>query len=113
MQRLARKRRELVDVILDRLLEILTEARKAENVGKLDELAMEMDRLVVHAVRYARHRSTGTKALNPLILGIDSARAAILDRRREILDSNTPFPQRAGEGPLEAVPRTVAAVNLR
>lgn len=111
MQRLARKRRELVDVILDRLTRILAEARQAKTVGDLDKLATELDRLVAHSVRYARHRSTGTKTMSALMLAIDSARAAISDRRRDVLDANTPLPARAGE-PADP-PRSIASAKAR
>lgn len=85
-QLFARKRRELVDQVLDRVLCILSEARGAKTVAEIDDLAMEIDGLVTHAVRHARKRTTGTKTMGALMLAIDSARAAIADRRRDILD---------------------------
>jgi hypothetical protein len=85
-QLFARKRRELVDQVLDRVLCILSEARGAKTVAVLDDLALEVDGLVTHAVRHARRRTTGTKTMGALMLAIDSARAAIADRRRDILD---------------------------
>jgi TRAP transporter TAXI family solute receptor len=85
-QHLVRKRRELIDVLLDRLLKILSEARQAKTVKELDDLAMELDRLVVMAVKYGRNRTTNARSMSALILGIDSARAAIADRRRDMLD---------------------------
>jgi TRAP-type uncharacterized transport system substrate-binding protein len=104
-QRVARKRRELLDVILDRLMEILGQARDGTSVTGLDELAMEIDGLVTHAVRYARHRTTDARAMTALTLAIDSARAAISDRRRSLLDrraglddpapADAPRPERA------------------
>ncbi|HEY8564400.1 MAG TPA: TAXI family TRAP transporter solute-binding subunit [Beijerinckiaceae bacterium] len=89
-QLFARKRRELVDEVLDRLLCILSEARGAKSVAALDELAAEIDGLVIHAVRYARHRTTGTRTLSALIMAIDSARAAIADQRRTMLAESAP-----------------------
>ena len=85
-QLFARKRRELVDQVLDRVLCILSEARGAKTVAEVDDLALEIDGLVTHAVRHARKRTTGTKTMGALMLAIDSARAAIADRRRDILD---------------------------
>jgi TRAP transporter TAXI family solute receptor len=85
-QQFARKRRELIDVLLDRLLKILGEARDATTVAQLNDLAVELERLVVLAVKYARNRTTNARSMSALILGIDSARAAIADRRRDILD---------------------------
>ena len=71
--------------MLDRLLCILSEARGAKTVAEIDDLALEIDGLVTHAVRHARKRTTGTKTMGALMLAIDSARAAIADRRRDIL----------------------------
>ena len=85
-QRFARKRRELVDVVLDRLMGILTEARECKSVAALDDLALEIDGLVTHAVRYARFRTTDTRTMSALMLAIEGARAAITDRRRDVLD---------------------------
>lgn len=83
-QRLRRKRRALVDVVLDRLMDILAEARDSTTVAALDERALEIDSLVLHAVRYARHRTTDTRTMSALILAIDSARSAVADRRRSL-----------------------------
>jgi TRAP-type uncharacterized transport system substrate-binding protein len=83
-QRIVRRRRELVDEILDRLMSLLGEARCATTTAELDGLAQEVDRLVVHAVRYARNRTTDTRTMSALILAIDSARAAIGDRRHDV-----------------------------
>jgi TRAP-type uncharacterized transport system substrate-binding protein len=85
-QLFVRKRRELVDQVLDRVLCILSEARAATSTATLDELAVEVDGLVTHAVRHARRRTTGTKTMSALIVAIDSARIAIADRRRDLLD---------------------------
>jgi TRAP-type uncharacterized transport system substrate-binding protein len=91
-----RKRRELVDEVLDRLMAILSEARETRDPAVLEGLAVEVDRLVTHAIRYARHRTTGTRTTTALILAIDSARAAIADRRAQV--------EGAGQGP-QARPR--------
>jgi len=90
-----RKRRELVDEVLDRLMGILSEARETSDPAVLDGLAVEVDRLVTHAVRYVRHRTTGTRTTTALVLAIDSARAAIADRRAKVtgLASSAPRAQ--------------------
>jgi NMT1-like family len=108
-QQFARKRRELIDVLLDRLLKILTEARKATQVGALDDLALELDRLVSLAVRYARNRTTNARAMSALILGIDSARAAIADRRRDILDEASGAAEKSVEPPPPSLAKTAQA----
>lgn len=98
MQRFARKRREVVDKVLDRLIDILGEARAATNAADLDNLSLEIDGLVVHAVRYARHHATGTRSMSALILALDSARAAIADCRRSLVGTpvEAPGPSPAG-----------------
>ena len=72
-QLFVRKRRELVDKVLDRLLCILSEARGAKAVDQLDELSIEIDGLVTHAVRHARRRTTNTRTMTALLMAIDSA----------------------------------------
>ncbi|HEX8166666.1 MAG TPA: TAXI family TRAP transporter solute-binding subunit [Beijerinckiaceae bacterium] len=94
-QLFVRKRRELVDKVLDRVLCILSEARAADTVAKLDDLALEIDGLVTHAVRHARRRTTGTKTMTALIVAIDSARSAIADRRRDLLDDKAAAAEKA------------------
>jgi TRAP-type uncharacterized transport system substrate-binding protein len=91
-----RRRRELVDEVLERLADILHEARDAESAAKLDDLTREIDRLVATSLRYARQRTTPTRVVTALMLAIDSGRSAIADRRRDIL---------AGEAVGQAVPR--------
>ena len=81
MQRIRRRRQELVDKIFDRLLCILTEARSADDLKELDSLACEVDTLVTHAIRYSRNRTTNTRTVTTLLIAIDSARSAVADRR--------------------------------
>jgi TRAP-type uncharacterized transport system substrate-binding protein len=100
-QLFVRKRRELVDKVLDRLLCILSDARAATTVAALDDLAIEIDGLVTHAVRHARRRTSGTKTMSALIMAIDSARAAIADRRRDLID-NIAEAQAKRSGPARA-----------
>jgi TRAP-type uncharacterized transport system substrate-binding protein len=102
-QLFVRKRRELVDQVLDRLLCILSEARAAKSTDALDDLATEVDGLVTHAVRHARRRTTNTKTMTALLMAMDSARAAIADRRRDLLADAGKTPRVA-----EAVPRSAA-----
>ena len=83
-QLFARRRREVVDHVLDRLLCVLGEARSAKNAHELDELSIEIDGLVTHAVRHARHRATNSRTMSALVVALNSAHAAIGDRRREL-----------------------------
>ena len=110
-QRFARRRRELIDVLLDRLLKILTESRKTTSVRALDDLALELDRLVSLAVKYARNRTTNARAMGALILGIDSARAAIADRRRDILDEASGAADKTVDSPPPALAKSVQAAR--
>src|SRR5215213_8115245 len=80
----ARKRRELVDEVLDRLTVLISEARQAKTLADLEAIAAEIDHLVTHAIRYARQQATNTRAMGALILAIDSARAAVADHRRDL-----------------------------
>lgn len=83
-QRLARKRRERVDIVLDRLIDILREARVAETRAALETLALETDGLVADVVRYARERTIDTRTVSALILAVDAVHAAIADARRQL-----------------------------
>jgi len=78
----ARKRRELVDEVLDRLTALISEARQAKTLAELDAVTTEIDHLVTHAIRYARQQATNTRAMSALILAIDAAREAVADHRR-------------------------------
>jgi len=78
------RRQHAVDDVLDRLIAILTEARAAREIGRLDALTGEIDELVIRAVRHARRRTTSARTMSALIISIDSARAAIVDRRRDL-----------------------------
>lgn len=82
-QRLARKRRERVDFVLDRLLDILREVRTATSSAELDALALETDGLVADVVCYARERSIDARTVSALILAVDGVHAAIADARRQ------------------------------
>ena len=83
-QRLARKRREGVDVVLDRLLDILREVRAATTAHELDTIAVETDELVADVVRYARERTIDNRTVSALILAVDAVHAAISDARRQL-----------------------------
>ncbi|GAB6844189.1 TAXI family TRAP transporter solute-binding subunit [Methylorubrum rhodinum] len=83
-QRLARKRRERIDVVLDRLLDILAEARDAREVDKLDELTRETDALIADVVRHARERTIDSRMISALILAIDAVNGALDDGRRAL-----------------------------
>jgi TRAP-type uncharacterized transport system substrate-binding protein len=85
MQILSRRRKQLVENVLDRLLEILGEAREAADVDTLDKLTVEIDGLVTHAIRQARWRASEPMATTALTLAIDSSRAAVNDRRIALL----------------------------
>jgi hypothetical protein len=83
-QRLARKRRERVDIVLDRLLDILREVRAATTKHELDAIAVETDELVSDVVRHARERTIDNRTVSALILAVDAVHAAISDARRQI-----------------------------
>ncbi|TNC14819.1 C4-dicarboxylate ABC transporter substrate-binding protein [Methylobacterium terricola] len=80
-QRLRRLRRERIDVVMDRLLEILAEARQADPAG-LDALTGEVDTLAADVVRYTRERETDTRTMAAVMIAIETARSTIADCRR-------------------------------
>ncbi|KMO20054.1 TAXI family TRAP transporter solute-binding subunit [Methylobacterium platani] len=80
-QRLRRLRRERIDVVMDRLLEILAEARRADPAG-LDALTGEVDSLAADVVRYTRERETDTRTMAAVMIAIETARSTIADCRR-------------------------------
>ncbi|TGD95581.1 TAXI family TRAP transporter solute-binding subunit [Methylobacterium nonmethylotrophicum] len=80
-QRLRRLRRERIDVVMDRLLEILAEARRADAAG-LDALTGEVDALAADVVRYTRERETDTRTMAAVMIAIETARSTIADCRR-------------------------------
>ncbi|SEP24747.1 TRAP-type uncharacterized transport system, substrate-binding protein [Methylobacterium sp. ap11] len=80
-QRLRRLRRERIDVVMDRLLEILAEARGADAAG-LDALTGEVDALAADVVRYTRERETDTRTMAAVMIAIETARSTIADCRR-------------------------------
>jgi hypothetical protein len=90
------------------LLCILSEARKATSVIALDELAMEIDGLVTHAVRHVRRRKGSTRTMGALMMAFDSARSAIADRRRDLLDQRSEGERAARRGN-ENAPRLAAS----
>ena len=83
-QRLMRQRRERIDDVLDRLLAILSEARRKTKLEEVEALTVEVDELLATAVSYARSRTTGSRTTSALVLALDGARAALADRRRQI-----------------------------
>ncbi len=88
-QRLARERRERIDVVLDRLLDLLREVRSAHTREALDTLVRETDELVADVVRHARERHIDTRTISALILAIDAVHAAVSDARHG-LDGREP-----------------------
>jgi TRAP-type uncharacterized transport system substrate-binding protein len=88
IQAVARRRREAIDDVLERLLRILTQARESPSLDELTKLVLETDQLVARAVKRARRSATSTAAMSALALAIDAARQAIDERRREIAKSN-------------------------
>ncbi len=83
-QRLARKRRERIDIVLDRLLDILREIRAATNVEQLDAIVLEIDDLIADVVSHTRERTIDLRTVSALILAVDGVHEAVGDARRRI-----------------------------
>ena len=83
-QRLARKRRERIDIVLDRLLDILREIRAATTVEQLDAIVLEIDDLIADVVSHTRQRAIDLRTVSALILAVDGVHEAVGDARRRI-----------------------------
>lgn len=83
-QRLARKRRERIDIVLDRLLDILREIRAATTMAELDAIVLEIDDLIADVVAQTRERSIDMRTVSALILAVDGVHEAVGDARRRI-----------------------------
>ncbi|WP_419828537.1 TAXI family TRAP transporter solute-binding subunit [Methylobacterium sp.] len=81
-QRLAGLRREHIDEIVQRLLEITEQARAAQDPAATAGLTREVDRLAGDAVRYARERDPNAATMSAVAIALDTARATIADLRR-------------------------------
>lgn len=97
IQRMRHKRRDAIDDVLDRLLEILADARKAETADALDALTAEVDDLFRVAVEHARDGQADNRTTSAIVLALDGVRSAIEDRRRIILSHD--HARRDGAGP--------------
>jgi TRAP-type uncharacterized transport system substrate-binding protein len=93
-QQFVRRRQEVIDRVLDRLLCMIPEARKAEP-AQLDALSAELDDLVTYAVRHARWRGTSAPTMSALVMALDGVRAAIADRRRELAHNPDLVPEQS------------------
>lgn len=80
-QRLARTRRERIDEVIDRLIEILDTASTASTKADLDALATETDALSADVLRHARDNGNDSRSFGTLTLAIDGARKAVADAR--------------------------------
>ncbi|TDR90467.1 TAXI family TRAP transporter solute-binding subunit [Enterovirga rhinocerotis] len=102
VQRFRRRRREVIDDVLDRLLDILADARKAETTETLDLLTNEVDDLFRTAVEHARDGQADNRTTSAIVLALDGARSAIDERRRKIMALGAE-PPRSDGSPLATV----------
>lgn len=80
-QRLSSLRRERIDEIIDRLLEVTEQARALTDPAAIEALNVEVDRLATEAVRYAREREPNDRTMAAVSIAIDTAKATIADCR--------------------------------
>lgn len=85
-KRLASLRRERIDEILDRLLQIAGQARALRDPAAIEALTVEVDALAMDVVRYARQREPDTRILSAASVAIDTARATIADCRTQAVE---------------------------
>ena len=75
-QRLSRLRRERIDEITDRLLDIVAEADVGADPATIEALGREIDRLAADAVRCAREREPPDRTMTAVAIAVGTARAA-------------------------------------
>ena len=75
-QRLSRLRRERIDEITDRLLDIVAEADIGADPATVEALGREIDRLAADAVRCAREREPPDRTMTAVAIAVGTARAA-------------------------------------
>ncbi len=80
-QRLASLRRERIDEVTDRLLEITDQARSLRDPETIAGLAVEIDRLAIEVVRDMRRRELDTRTMTAVSIAIETARATVADCR--------------------------------
>lgn len=80
-QRLAGLRRERIDEITDRLLEIIDQARTLRDPSAIEALNIEIDRLATDVVRYAREREPEMRTMAAVGIAIETAKATVADCR--------------------------------
>ncbi|GJD92192.1 hypothetical protein BHAOGJBA_5745 [Methylobacterium hispanicum] len=80
-QRLSNLRRERIDEIIDRLLEVSEQARTLTDPAAIEGLNVEVDRLATEVVRYARERDPDERTMAAVSIAIDTAKATIKDCR--------------------------------
>lgn len=83
-QRLTGLRRERIDDIVDRLLEVIGQARASHDPTELDALSAEVDALAADAVRDARRRDTDDRTMSAVGIAVETARATLRDARARI-----------------------------
>jgi TRAP transporter TAXI family solute receptor len=88
-ERLIRARRERIDEVTDRLLEIIAEVRTTQDPATLRAFLVEIDELAVDVVRYVRDREPDDRTIAAVSIAIRTARSAVADHMA--------YPQTAAE----------------
>jgi len=83
-QHLSSQRRERIDEVTDRLLEIVGRARSLHDPRAIEALTAEVDDLAAEVVRCAREREPEARTMAAVSIAIETARATIADRGRHI-----------------------------
>jgi TRAP transporter TAXI family solute receptor len=81
--------------LLNRLLDLMKTARRAENVETLDRLETEADEILANAVGNAEKNDLDAPAMAAYSLALDQLRAAIADRRAALVPPLRPAKPRA------------------
>ena len=80
-QRLASLRRERIDEVTDRLLDITDQARSLRDPDAIAGLSVEIDKLAIEVVRDIRRRELDARTLAAVSIAIETARATVADCR--------------------------------
>lgn len=76
---MSRLRRERIDDVMDRLLSITAEAREMDDPERMADLNVEIDKLAIDAVRYARDRDPDPGTIAAVSIAIDTAWSTVKD----------------------------------
>ena len=88
--RLSNNSHVALELLLQKLLGVLKNARAATNLAELDELEREADEILVEGIAQRGPRGMEPQGIGVLSLALDQARLAIRERRRALDGARQP-----------------------